>query len=115
MTTAQLSQVISEDLTYIGIILGVIAVLAAVLVIQGFMKGHLSMEPGTGLRPDQYPPWPWRELNDLSEQLYAQLLTETKAIMSASGENPGNRELLKVRCGQVAYGIISRAEGRWLT
>ncbi len=57
-----------------------------------------------------YPPWPWKELDELSERLYHFMTGAVGQVLLAAGEDPRNKQLFAIRCAQVAYGITSRAE-----
>lgn len=54
--------------------------------------------------------WPWGEIEALADRMYTELKERTREVMREAGEDPDNEKLFRVRCGQVAYGISSRAD-----
>lgn len=58
-------------------------------------------------------PWPWKELGELADELYAGMKERVREVMDKAGENPDNRELFAIRCGQVAHSVMARNEREW--
>ena len=54
--------------------------------------------------------WPWRAAEDLAERLYRELREAVARIMREAGEDPGDKDLFRLRCVQVAYSVHANAE-----
>lgn len=65
------------------------------------------------LPAEAYPPWPWKELDELSERLYHFMTGAVGQALLAAGEDPRDKALFALRCAQVADGIRSRATSGW--
>ena len=69
-----------------------------------------SQPDGQDELPDTaYADWPWREMNQLGDELYALLREKLTVIMREAGEDPDNPHLFALRAVQVAWGLSSQA------